>query len=79
VWSAAVGNPKAPVEVIAAGARDRSPYVRRAAASNPRISEEAADRLSRSKAPAIHRALAENPAVPERIRVVAAMRAGVAF
>jgi hypothetical protein len=65
--------------VIAAGARDRSPYVRRVAASNPHISEEAAERLSRSKTPVIQRRLAENPAVPERIRVVAAMRAGVAF
>ena len=49
--------------------------MRRAAASNPHISEEAAERLSRSKTREIQRALAENPAVPERIRVVAAMRA----
>ena len=37
--------------------------------------EEAAERLSRSKTREIQRLLAENPAVPERIRVVAAMRA----
>ena len=51
--------------------------MRHAAASHPRITEEAAERLSRSKTREIQRALAENPAVPERIRVVAAMRAGV--
>ena len=58
-----------------AGARDEDPWVREVAASNPRITEEAAERLSRSKTREIQRALAENPAVPERIRVVAAMRA----
>ena len=39
--------------------------------------EDAAERLSGSKTPVIQQLLAKNPAVPERIRVVAAMRAGV--
>ena len=53
--------------------------MRRVAASSPCIMEEAAERLSGSKTPVIQQLLAKNPAAPERIGVVAAMRAGTLF
>ena len=67
-----------PVEVIRAVAGDEYPWVQKAVALSPCITEEAAERLSRSKTEEIQRRLAKNPAVPERIRVVALMRADAA-
>ena len=75
VRAAVAGNANAPEELIAVAVRDRNQRVREAVASSPCITEEAAERLSRSKVREIQRRLAKNPAVPERIRVVALMRA----
>lgn len=51
--------------------------VRGAAAGNRNLPEAAAERLVRSRIPEILRALARNESVPDRIRVAAALRAGL--
>ncbi len=76
VRESAVLRRDAPTDLVGKACFDQARAVALAAASSPRLPEDVAEQLSEAtEVVAIQRALAANPVVPERIRVVARMRA----